>query len=180
LTARPPPPYHGPPEQAQPDVSNTCRVTKSIALYAICSNVFNWIMPDVERHTGTPQGMQSKGQTMSTKTMKNAMALGTAPILGVAGAVVIATASPSWAMSVPANTAAVSTAASNQVTDVHYYRRGYHRQCCYRRGYYGRAYAYPYWYNPYSYYYPYYYPYFYPYYYTYPFYGFGGWLGWGW
>jgi hypothetical protein len=120
-------------------------------------------------------GFNRKGQSMSTKTMKNTMALGAAAILGVAGAVVIATASPSWAMPVLAKTAAVSTAASNQVTDVHYYRRGYHRQCCYRRGYYGRAYGYPYWYNPYSYY----YPYFYPYYYTYPFYSWGGWLG-GW
>jgi hypothetical protein len=126
------------------------------------------------------RGFNRKGQSMSTKIMKNTMALGAAATLGVAGAVVIATASPSWAMPVLVKTAAVSTAASNQVTDVHYYRRGYHRQCCYRRGYYGRAYGYPYWYNPYSYYYPYLYPYLYPYYYTYPFYGFGGWLGWGW
>jgi hypothetical protein len=114
---------------------------------------------------------------MSTKTMKRARALGAAAILGVAGAVVITTASPSWAMPVLANPAAVRTAASNPVTDVRYYRRGYHRQCCYRRGYYGRPYAYYYWGNPYAYAYPYYYPY----YYTYPFYGFGGWWGgWGW
>jgi hypothetical protein len=113
---------------------------------------------------------------MSNKTMKYSMALGAAAILGIAGAIVITTASPSRAMPVLANPAAVRTAAANPVTDVHYYRRGYHRHCCYRRGYYGGGYGYPYWYNPYSYY----YPYFYPYYYTYPFYGFGGWAGWGW
>jgi len=114
---------------------------------------------------------------MSARTIKNVMALGAAGAL-VAGAVAIATASPSWAMPVLSKTAAVVTAASNPVTDVRYYRRGY------RRGYYGRGYGYPWWYNPYSYYYPYYYPY----YYTYPFYGWGGWYpfyswgwgGWGW
>jgi hypothetical protein len=120
---------------------------------------------------------------MSTKMMKNVMALGAGGAF-VAGAVAIATASPSWAMPVLSKTAAVVTAASNPVTDVRYYRRGYYRHCCYRRGYYGRGYGYPWWYNPYSYYYPYYYPY----YYTYPFYGWGGWYpfyswgwgGWGW
>ena len=123
---------------------------------------------------------------MNTRTMKNAMALGAAGAL-VAGA--IAMAGTSLAAPVPSNAAAVKTAASNQITDVRYYRRGYrrgyYRHCCYRRGYYGGGYRYPWWYNPYSYYYPYYY---YPYYYTYPFYGWGGWYpfyswgwgGWGW
>jgi len=118
------------------------------------------------------RGRNQKGQTMSTKTMKNAIALSAAGILGVGGAVAIAMPSRSWAMPVLANTAAVRTAAANQVTDVRYYRHRYYRHRYYRRGYYGRAYAYPYWYNPYSYYYPFYYPY----YYTYPFYGFGGWF----
>lgn len=117
---------------------------------------------------------------MNSKTMKHAMALGAGGAL-VAGAVAIATASPSWAMPVPPGTAAVSTAASNQVTNVRYCRCGYHRHGNYRRGYYGGGHGYPYWYNPYSYYnpyyYSYYYPYYYPYYYTYPFYGFGGWWG---
>jgi hypothetical protein len=103
--------------------------------------------------------------------MKNVMALGAGGAL-VAGAVAIATASPSWAMPVLSKTAAVVTAASNAVTDVRYHRRGYYRHGCYRRGYYGRGYGYPWWYNPYSYY--------YPYYYTYPFtFGFR-WGGWGW
>ena len=111
---------------------------------------------------------------MSTETMKNAMALGAGGAL-IAGAVAIATASPSWAMPALPNTAAVSAAASNPLTDVRYCHCGYHRHADYRRGYYGRAYVYPYQYNPYSYYYPYYYPY----YYTYPLYGFGGWYGLG-
>jgi hypothetical protein len=111
---------------------------------------------------------------MITKTMKNAMALGAGFALGVAGAVVIATASPSWAAPVLSNTGPVRTAASNQVTDVQYYRRGYHRHGYYRRGYYGggyygggyygRGYGYPYQGNP------------YPYSYSYPYgYGWGGW-----
>jgi len=97
---------------------------------------------------------------MSTKTMKNAIALGAGCAL-VAGAVAIATASPSWAMPVLSKTAAVSTAASNQVIDVHYYRRGYHRRRYHRHGYYrrgyygggyyGGVYGYPYYGNPYSY-----------------------------
>jgi hypothetical protein len=117
---------------------------------------------------------------MSTKTMKHAIALGAGGAL-VAGAVVIATPSPSWAMPVLSNTAAVSAAASNQVTDVRYYRRGYYGRGYgrgyygrgygrgyYGRGYYGGGYGYPYWGNP------------YPYAYSYPF-PFGyGWGGWGW
>ena len=72
---------------------------------------------------------------MNTKTMINSMALGAA---SVAGAFVIATTSPSWAISVLSNTAAVRTATAtpNQVTDVRYYRRGYYRGGYYRRGYY--------------------------------------------
>jgi hypothetical protein len=123
---------------------------------------------------------------MSTKTMKNAIALAVAGILGVGGAVAIATASPSWAMPVLSSTAAVKTAASNQVTDVHYYRRGYYRHGYYRHGYYGRGYyrrgyGYPWWGDPYAYAYPYSYPYayYYPYpsFYSYPF-PFG--FGWSW
>jgi hypothetical protein len=117
-------------------------------------------------------GRNRKGQAMSTKTMRNARTLIVAGILGVGGAVAIATASPSWAMPALSNTAAVRTAESNPLTDVHYCRRGYHRHRYYWPGYYGGGYGYPYWYNPYTYYYPYYYTY----YYTYPFYGFGGWF----
>jgi hypothetical protein len=112
---------------------------------------------------------------MSTKTMKNSMALGAAAILGIAGAAVITTSSPSSAMPVLAKTAAVSIAAPNPVTDVHYYRHGYrrhgyHRHGYYRHGYYGGGYGYPY--GGYS------YPYAYPYAYSYPF-SFGwGWGGW--
>jgi len=114
---------------------------------------------------------------MNAKTMKNVMALGAGGAL-IAGAVAIATASPSWAMPVLSNLAEVRTAASNQVTDVRYYRRGYHRhgyygRGYYRRGYYGRGYyggGYGYPYGGYS------YPYAYPYSYSYPFgYGWGGW-----
>ena len=79
---------------------------------------------------------------MSTKAMKNVMALGIGGAL-IAGAVAIATASPSWTMPVLPNTVAVTTAASNQITDVRYYRRGYGRGYYgrgYRRGYYGRGY----------------------------------------
>ena len=95
---------------------------------------------------------------MNTRTMKNAMALGAAGAL-VAGA--IAMAGTSLAAPVPSNAAAVKTAASNQITDVRYYRRGYrrgyYRHCCYRRGYYGGGYRYPWWYNPYWWYSPYWY-----------------------
>jgi hypothetical protein len=108
---------------------------------------------------------------MSTKTMKKVMTLGAGGAL-IAGAVAIATASPSRAMPVLSNTAAVKTAASNQVTDV-YYRRGYYGHRYYRRGYYGRRY---YGRGYYGYGYPYGgYPYPYAYTYTYPF-GYG----WGW
>jgi hypothetical protein len=110
---------------------------------------------------------------MSIKTMKHAIALGAGGAL-IAGAVAIATASPSWAMPVLPN-AAVAAAASSQVTDVRYYRRGYYRHGYYRRGYYGRRYyggGYGYPYGG--------YPYAYPYAYSYPFYGWGGWGGWGW
>jgi hypothetical protein len=115
---------------------------------------------------------------MSIKTMKNAMALGAGGAL-IAGAVMIDTASPSWAAPVLSNTAAVKTAESNQVTDVRYYRRGY----C-RRGYYRRGYGYPWWGDPYAYAYPYSYPYAYsnpyPYFYSYPFPFDYGWSWGGW
>jgi hypothetical protein len=121
------------------------------------------------------KGRKQKGYAMSSK-MKYAAAFA-ACALGVAGAVAIATPSPSWAAPVASNTAAVRTAASNQVTDVQYHRRGY-----YGRGYYGgryfrRGYAYPY--RGYAYpYRGYAYPY-YPYAYPYPYLGFGfGWGGW--
>jgi hypothetical protein len=107
---------------------------------------------------------------MSTKTLKNVMALGGGGAL-VAGAVAIATASPSWAMPILSNTAAVRTAASSPVTDVHYYRRGYHRH-----GYYRRGYGYPWWGDPYAYA----YPYSYPYSYSYPFPFSYGWSWGGW
>jgi hypothetical protein len=77
---------------------------------------------------------------MSSKTMKNARAVGVAAVLGVAGAFAVAIASPSWAAATLPNVAAVKTAASIQVTDVRYYRRGYARHGYYRRGYYGRGY----------------------------------------
>jgi hypothetical protein len=57
---------------------------------------------------------------MSTKTVKNAKALGAISVLGVAGALAIATASPLWAASVLSNPAAVRTPASSQVIDVQY------------------------------------------------------------
>ena len=57
---------------------------------------------------------------MSTKTVKNAKALGAICVIGVAGALAIATASPLWATSVLSNPAAVTTPVSSQVTDVQY------------------------------------------------------------
>ena len=120
---------------------------------------------------------------MTTKTMKNAMALGAGGAL-IAGAVAIVTAGPSRAAPIPANTAAVRTAPSKQVTDVRYYRHGYYRHRYYGRGYYPGRYGYPWWGDPSAYAYPYSYPYaysyLYPYYYSYPFsVGFGwGWGGW--
>jgi hypothetical protein len=47
--------------------------------------------------------------------------------IAIAGAMTIGIASPTWAASVPANTAAVATAAPNAATDVRYYRDGYRR-----------------------------------------------------
>ena len=75
---------------------------------------------------------------MSTRTMKHAIAVGAGGAL-IAGAIAIASASPSWAMPILPNTAALTTAASNQITDVRYYRRGYYGRG-YGRGYYGRGY----------------------------------------
>jgi hypothetical protein len=97
----------------------------------------------------TPKRRKQKGHAMSTKTMKNAVALA-AGALGIVGAVAFATASPSWAAPIASNAAAVKTAASTQVTDVYYrrhgyYGRGYHRgRGYYGRGYYRRGYGYPY------------------------------------
>jgi hypothetical protein len=70
------------------------------------------------------------------------MALGAASILGIAGAFAIASASPSWAIQLPSNTAEVRTATAmpNPLTDVRYYRRGYYHRGYYRRGYYGGGY----------------------------------------
>ena len=76
---------------------------------------------------------------MRTNTMSYAMALA-AGALGVAGAVAIATASPSWAAPVAPDTTAVRTAASNQLIDVQYHRRGYYGRG-YGRGYYGHGYG---------------------------------------
>ena len=47
--------------------------------------------------------------------------------IAIAGVMTIGVASPSWAAPVLSNTAAVATAAPNAVTDVRYYRNGYHR-----------------------------------------------------
>jgi hypothetical protein len=121
---------------------------------------------------------------MSTKTMKNAMALGAGGAL-IAGAVVIDRTIPSWAAPVPANTAAVKTAVSNQISDVRYYHRGYYCHGYYGRGYYPGRYGYPWWGDPYAYAYPYSYPYAYSYPYSYPYayyysYPFSFGLGWGW
>src|SRR3984893_5855463 len=74
---------------------------------------------------------------MGTNTMSYAMALA-AGALGVEGAVAIATASPSWAAPVAPDPTAVRTAASNQLIDVQYRRRGYYGRG-YGRGYYGRG-----------------------------------------
>lgn len=107
--------------------------------------------------------------------MKHAVAL-IAGALGVAGAVAIPTANPSWAAPVASNAAAVGTAASTQVTDVRYYRRHYYGRGYYGHRYYHRGYAYPYagYGYPYA---GYAYPYYYPY--AYPYLGFGfGWGGW--
>jgi hypothetical protein len=114
-------------------------------------------------------------------SVKNAIALGAGGAL-VAGAVAIATASPSWAMPVLSNMAAVSTAASNQVTDLHYCRGGYYCHGYYGRGYDRRRYGYPWWGDPYAYAYPYSHPYVYsyPYPYPYPSYLFSFGYGWSW
>ena len=134
---------------------------------------------------------KQKGYAMSSKTMKNAVVVA-AGALGFAGAVAIATASPSWAAPVLQDMAAIKTAASNQVTDVQYHHRGYYGRG-YGRGYYGRGYYgqgyyprrgyYGYPYRRYGYPNPYYsypygnYSYAYPYAYPYPYaYGFG--FGW--
>lgn len=53
---------------------------------------------------------------MSTRTMKSTIAL------GVAGALAIAAASPSWAAPVPSNTAALKSAAPTETTDVRHFR----------------------------------------------------------
>jgi hypothetical protein len=93
----------------------------------------------VVRLAGTQKGRKQKGHAMRTNTMSYAMALA-AGALGVAGAVAIATASPSWAAPVAPDTTAVRTAASNQLIDVQYHRRGYYGRG-YGRGYYGRGYG---------------------------------------
>jgi hypothetical protein len=111
-----------------------------MALSAICAYILTRLgaVSSGLRAPGT--GRKRKGLAMSTKTMKNAMALGATGALGVACAVAIATASPSWATPVLSNTAAVRTAASNQVTEVRYYGRGHYGRG-YGRGFYGRGYG---------------------------------------
>jgi hypothetical protein len=120
---------------------------------------------------------------MRTNTMSYAMALA-AGAFGLAGAVAIATASPSWAAPVAPDTTAVRTAASNQLIDVQYHRRGYYGRG-YGRGYYGQGYGRRYYGQGYyrrGYGYPYAgyaYPNYYPYAYPSPYLGFGfGWGGW--
>ena len=76
---------------------------------------------------------------MSSKTMKHAIAVSVAAVVGVAGAFAIATVSPSWAAVTLPNVAAVKASASIQLSDVRYYRRGYARHSYYRRGYYRRG-----------------------------------------
>ncbi|WOJ89903.1 hypothetical protein RZS28_00885 [Methylocapsa polymorpha] len=73
---------------------------------------------------------------MRTTTNIHAMWLGGA--LGIAGAFVIASASPSWAIQLPSNTGPVRAAAAtpSHLTEVRYYRRGYYHRRYYRRGYY--------------------------------------------
>ena len=127
---------------------------------------------------------------MRTNTISYARALA-AGALGFAGAVAIATASPSWAAPVAPDATAVRTAAPNQLIDVQYHRRGYYGRG-YGRGYYGhgygrryygqgyyrRGYGYPYagYAYPYA---GYAYPNYYPYAYSSPYLGFGfGWGGW--
>jgi hypothetical protein len=103
---------------------------------------------------------------MGIESMKNAVALGAAGSLGVASAVAIATASPSWAVPVRPDAAAVSAPALSHITNVRYHGRRY---------YYRSGYVLPYWWDCDSYYYPCAYPYSYypsPYAYPYPF-------GWG-
>ncbi len=57
---------------------------------------------------------------MSTRTMKRTIAA------GVAAALAIAAATPSWAAPVPSNTAALKSAMPSQATDVRYFRhRGF-------------------------------------------------------
>ena len=105
--------------------------------------------------------------------------------LGVASAMGIAAASQSWAAPIPLNVAALKTTASNAVTSVRYYRRGYCRHG-YAHPHWARPYYYPYRhstsypspyiysYNPFSFPVPYPYPYVYPY--AYPFgYEWGAW-----
>ena len=91
---------------------------------------------------------------------------------------------PSWAAPVASDTTAVRTAASNQLIDVQYHRRGYYGRG-YGRGYYGRGYGRRYYGRGYyrrGYGYPYAgyaYPNYYPYAYPSPYLGFGfGWGGW--
>ena len=118
---------------------------------------------------------------MRTNTISYAMALA-AGVLGVAVAIV--TASPSWAAPVAPDPTAVRTAASIQLIDVQYRRRGYYGRG-YGRGYYGRGYGRRYYGRGYyrrGYGYPYAgyaYPNYYPYAYPSPYLGFGfGWGGW--
>jgi hypothetical protein len=77
---------------------------------------------------------------MSTKIMKNTMLIGMAAVVSVVGTFAIATASPSWAATSLPNVAEVKAAASIQVNDVRYYRRGYARHGYARHGYYRRGY----------------------------------------
>jgi hypothetical protein len=82
---------------------------------------------------------KQKGHAMSRKTTTNAVALA-AGILGIAGAVAIIAASPLRAAPFALNAAAARTMASNQPTDVAYYRHRYYHGGYYRHGYYGRGY----------------------------------------
>ena len=80
---------------------------------------------------------------MSRKATNYAVAFA-AGALGIAG-IAIATPSPLSAAPVASLTAALKTAAASQITNVHYYRRGYYGRHHHRHGYVYpyQGYAYP-------------------------------------
>src|SRR5690349_21442925 len=98
----------------------------------ICTVEVHVARPETQSSTrrqipaGATFAAESGARIREDMTMNTTMTMYSIAI-AIAGAMTIGIASPTWAASVPSNTAAVATAARNAATDVRSYRDGYRR-----------------------------------------------------